>query len=118
MHRLVPGVTEGPCQSGGTAVTMIPINLTFAAQAVGTTSVPKAVTLTNVGTTALSVSSVVATGDFAETDNCVGTVAAGSGCTLTVTFTPSATGVRTGTVTITDSDGATPQKVQVKGTGQ
>src|SRR5580700_6390652 len=58
-----------------------PSSLTFASQDEGTTSSSQPVTLSNTGQEALTVSSVVASGDFSETDNCVGTVAVGSSCT-------------------------------------
>ncbi|PYU20129.1 MAG: hypothetical protein DMG30_22155, partial [Acidobacteria bacterium] len=72
--------------------------LTFLAQAEGTTAT-QTVTLTNTGTTSLTVSSIVISGtnsaDFAETDNCGSSVAAGASCTINVTFTPGAAGSRT-----------------------
>ncbi len=46
--------------------------LTFGPQATGTTSPPQTVTVTNTGTSGLSIATVnVAPADFKETDNCV-----------------------------------------------
>src|SRR5262249_9172617 len=73
--------------------------ITFADQTVGTTSTPaKTVTLTNNGTVALTLNPAIAiTGDFAQTNDCGASLAASAHCTITVTFTPTAAGARTGT---------------------
>jgi len=73
-----------------------PTSLTFVSQPVGATSTGTAVTLHNSGTSALAISSISATGDFAETSNCGASLAAGLDCQITVTFTPTAAGNRSG----------------------
>jgi hypothetical protein len=100
-----------------TAVTPAPGSLTFATQAVGTTSAPSPVKVTNSGSTTLTFGSIQTTGDFAETDNCLGGVIPKGNCTIQVTFTPSVTGTRTGTVVLNDNDGASPQTITLTGTG-
>lgn len=100
--------------------TVSPDSLTFGPQDVGTTSSSQPVTLSNTGGAPLTVNTIVASGDFAETDNCNGSVAAGHSCTINVTFSPTLPGTRTGTLTITDnSDGApgSQQTVSLTGTG-
>jgi len=97
-----------------------PPNLTFGSQGIGTTSGPHPVTLTNTGTAALSVSSITASGDFAQSNNCGGSVAAGGSCTINVTFTPTAIGTRNGTLTVTDNSNGvsgSQQAVSLTGTG-
>ncbi|HEV2175947.1 MAG TPA: FG-GAP-like repeat-containing protein [Terriglobia bacterium] len=84
-------------------VAAFPGQLTFANQAVGSTSAAQTITLTNSGAGPVSVSSVAAAGDFAETNTCASSLAVGSSCTVSVTFTPTSTGIRTGSLTITDS---------------
>ena len=75
--------------------------MTFAAQAVATVSAAQTVTVTNSGNAALTVSQVVMTGDFTETDTCVGAaIAAGSTCSVQVKFLPTATGTRSGVLTV------------------
>jgi phospholipase C len=101
----------------GTAVTPSPGSLTFAGQAVGTTSAPLPVKVTNSGSNTLTFGGIQVTGDFAETDNCLGGVIPKGNCTIQVTFTPSATGTRTGTVVLNDNDGASPQTITLTGTG-
>jgi hypothetical protein len=99
----------------GALVTISPSSLTFSSQSVGTTSSPQAVTLTNNQTSALTSISVSATGDFAQTNTCGTSLAANSSCTINVTFTPTAAGTRTGTLTVTDSAGT--QTSSLTGTG-
>ena len=104
--------------AAATGVTLAPSSLLFGVQTVGTTSQPQTIVLTNTSTVPLTFASIAATGDFAETSNCLGGVAAGGNCSISVTFTPTATGARTGSITISDSDGMSPQIVTVTGTGQ
>lgn len=99
------------------AATVSPSSLTFASQSVGTTSSPQTVTLNSTGTAPVHLSSIAASGDFAETNTCGSGAAAGSTCTISVTFTPAATGTLTGTLTITDNASGSPQTVTLTGTG-
>jgi hypothetical protein len=101
------------------AVTLTPASLSFPNQTVGTTSASKTVTLKNTGNGALSISSIFATVDYAETNNCGSSLAAGASCTLTITFHPTATGMRTGGVFINDNASCqSTQAVALTGTGQ
>ncbi|HEV3172656.1 MAG TPA: glycoside hydrolase family 3 C-terminal domain-containing protein, partial [Actinocrinis sp.] len=77
-----------------------PSSLTFAAQNVGSTSGAQSVTISNTGNAAAAISSVTAGGDYAETNTCGSSLAAGSSCSASVTFTPTAAGTRTGTLTV------------------
>jgi len=104
-------------QGTGTAVSLKPTKLNFGNQVVGTTSAPQTITLTNTGSTTLSFASIVASANYAETDNCLGGVAGGGQCTINVTFTPSTTGSLSGTIMIVNSDGTSPQTVNLTGTG-
>lgn len=83
------------------AISLNPTALSFAAQAVATASDAQTITVTNTGAAVLIVSSVVATGDFSETDTCTaGSIAVNSTCTIQVSFLPTATGSRTGVLTV------------------
>src|SRR5207253_3145131 len=95
----------------GTApgVGMDPTSLGFGNQPLATTSAPMTVTLTNTGTAALTINSFAASGDFAATSTGASacptrpaTLAAGANCTINVTFTPTASGARTGTLSLAD----------------
>lgn len=105
---------------GGTPAATLavsPASLTFAARTVNTTSPAQTVTVTNSGTAAASVASLVAGGDFAQTNTCGTSIAAGATCTIAVTFTPTAAGTRTGSVTVTSNASNSPTTVALSGTG-
>jgi hypothetical protein len=93
-------------------------SLTFTGQIVGTTSPAQAVQLTNAGDEALAITSIVVSGDFAETNGCGSSLAPAAICTINGTFKPTAGGSRTGTLTITDNAAGSPHTVNLTGTGQ
>ena len=100
-----------------------PTSLTFAVLKVGSTSAAKKVTLTNNLSTALTISSITFTGvdpgDFTSpTNTCGGSLAAKSTSTISVIFTPGATGGRTATMNVNDSANNSPQTVALTGTGK
>jgi hypothetical protein len=106
-----------------TAASFSPTSLTFAAQTVGTSSAAQVITLTNAsGGTAIAISGIAITGtnttDFTETNTCGTSVAPKKSCTISVTFTPTATGTRSASVSVTDNAGLSPQTVTLMGTGQ
>jgi Phosphoesterase family/Abnormal spindle-like microcephaly-assoc'd, ASPM-SPD-2-Hydin len=98
-------------------VSLSPSSLTFASQTVGSTSAAQAVTLSNTGNASLTITGLTASGDFAETNTCGSSVAAGANCAISVTFTPTASGTRTGTLSVTDNASGSPQSVKLTGTG-
>ena len=112
------GGGEGGTPPPAPVVSLSPSSLSFGLQEVGTSSAPQSVTLANTGNVSLSISSITASGDFAETTTCGGAVLAGASCTISVTFTPTAMGTRTGAVTVTDNAAGSPQTVSLTGTGQ
>ncbi len=88
----------------------------FSAQ-VGSASTPQSVTLSNTGNASLNIASIVANGDFAQSNGCGPTLASGSSCTISVTFTPTAAGPDIGNLTITSDAAGSPQLVSLSGTG-
>ncbi len=84
-----------------------PPALVFANQAIGTTSPPQQVTLSNTGTGILTFSPTVR-GDFAQNNSCGGVVAIGGSCTIDVTFSPTAAGTRTGSLDVATNDPNNP----------
>jgi centrosomal CEP192-like protein/ASPM-SPD-2-Hydin domain-containing protein len=104
----------------GPGVAFSPPGLDFGPVSMGSTSGGRTVQLTNSGSAALTITSIAASGDFQSTDNCPrgpATLAASASCTITVTFTPTAPGARTGTLTVTDNAGDSPQQYSLKGLG-
>src|SRR3989442_13710376 len=91
--------------------------LIFADQFVGTTSAPQTVALNNGSGTSLAITSIVTSGDFAQTNTCGSSVASGCRCNISVTFKPTARGTRTGAIIITDSGSGSPRTITLTGTG-
>jgi hypothetical protein len=104
--------------TGGTVGASLSVSsLTFGDQGLNSTSPPQVVKLMSTGTAALSITSIVATGNFAQTNNCGSSVIAGSFCTINVTFTPHVLGSGTGTLSVTDNASNSPQNVLLGGNG-
>jgi hypothetical protein len=101
----------------GPLVTLSPEQLAFATQNAGSESAVKSVTVSNAGVDVLSITSISAGGDFAQTNNCGSTVAVGASCAIAATFKPTAGGTRTGTLTITDNAPGSPHVAALSGTG-
>ncbi|MEY9929595.1 hypothetical protein ABH926_004235 [Catenulispora sp. GP43] len=105
------GTTTGP------SIATNPSSLSFGNQTVGTASGAQSVTVSNSGNGSASISSITATGDFAQSNTCGSTLAAGASCTVSVTFTPTATGARTGSLSIASNAPGSPATVALTGTG-
>jgi len=105
----------------GTVVSLSKKGLSFGSQQVGTSPAPQNVILTNVDSTPLKFTGITITGtnasDYSQSNTCATSIAAKANCTITVTFTPTATGKRTAAVSIGDDGGGSPQKIQLTGTG-
>jgi hypothetical protein len=91
--------------------------LLFNQQAVGTTSPPQKVTLTNTGSGPLNIASIKAAGQFEMKTTCGKAIAAGEDCTVSVTFSPKTKGKLNGTVTLLDKASNKPQVIAMQGTG-
>jgi len=105
------GLTAGP------NATLSLAGVTFGTQLVGTTSPAMSVALTNYSSVMLNIGSIAASTSFAETDDCVPSLAPQATCVINVTFTPGGSGNVTGTLSITDDAAGSPQKVSLSGTG-
>ena len=101
---------------GSTSV-VSPSALSFSVQSVGSTSAAKTVTLSNTGGLALSIASIVANGDFGRTTTCGTTLAAGTNCTISVTFTPTMAGNHLASLVVTSDSLSSPNTVSLGGTG-
>lgn len=92
-------------------------SLSFGSIAQGNSSSAQSVTLTNSGTAALSITSIAASANFSETNNCGSNLAVGASCQVSVIFAPASAGAVAGSLTITDSAPGSPQTVNLSGTG-
>ena len=101
----------------GPAIHLLPSPVAFSGQLVSTTSAVQTVNVSNPGDSALMIASVTITGDFAQTNDCSNAVAPNAGCSINITFTPTATGSRSGAITITDNVPGGPHTVALSGNG-
>jgi hypothetical protein len=101
-----------------------PKALKFAKTTVGTPSKPKTVKVSNPKGkkkhpgVAVLIEMISDPAVFSQTNTCPASLAAGSSCTIAVTFTPSAAMKQTGTLTITDNAKGSTQTVRLSGTGK
>jgi hypothetical protein len=132
-----PGDTYGVSVSGGyvyvadqngglfildplVRVSLSAASLTFGSQEVGTTSAAQTITVESTGSLSVTVSNIESAGDFAYSHDCPldpDILVVGATCAISVTFSPTITGLRTGLLTITDSAVGTPHTVSLTGTG-
>jgi trimeric autotransporter adhesin len=101
----------------GPNATLSPTGLIFGDQVVGTSSPAQSITLSNYGTTTLSMTGIAASSNFGQTNTCNSTLASGASCTVSVTFIPGSTGSLNGTLSCADSAADSPQTVALSGTG-
>ena len=106
-----------PGCANGSYIGFYPGSLSFGVQVVGTTSAAQPITLSNYQSVALSISRIGVTGDYLQSNNCGSSLAADSTCTINVTFQPTASGVRTGTLTVTDNGPGGPRTANLSGLG-
>jgi hypothetical protein len=103
--------------TSGANATLLPTSLTFAPQLLNSTSGVQTVTLGNYGTTAINISSITASANFADTHTCPTSLAAGATCPINVTFLPTTAGNLTGTISVKDSAPGSPQSIPLNGIG-
>jgi hypothetical protein len=112
------------CGGGGgggqASIALNPTTLAFTAQAVGSPSAAAGVAVANNGTGDLMISAVQLSGAdaaaYTQTNDC-GTVAAGSACTIKVTFNPTAVGTQSATLTILSNAPTGATAVALSGQG-
>jgi hypothetical protein len=88
---------------------------------IGTTSKPKKLTLTNMASSTLAINMIYTAGanagDFAQTNTCGSSLAAGASCTIFVTFAPTVENKRKALLGISSSDPASPDAIALSGSG-
>ncbi len=96
-------------------------SVVFPLRTVGSTSIPMVVTLTNTGSSSLTISSVTvqnAVGNnFSQTNNCT-TVAPNATCAVNATFAPVAAGSQSASIQIVSNAGSSPDTISLTGTAQ
>jgi hypothetical protein len=108
--------------TGVQPVTATPANLGFGSQGLGSPTAAKTVTVNSNVSATVTFSGITITGanagDFTQSaTTCGATLAAQASCTISIQFTPQATGARAATLTISDNAGNSPQTVSLTGTG-
>ena len=99
-------------------LTLSPANLAFPNQQVGVPGTAQSIIATNNGTVPITFSSITASGDFAETDNCTKVaLQPTTNCVISVTYSPTTAGNSIGALTLTDNAPGSPQVVLLTGTG-
>jgi hypothetical protein len=128
-NRPTTGACPGPgCWNAGAfdfvspTVALAPNPYSFAATALGSNSSDSPVTFTLTNNTGVTITGVTISftganpGDFTQTTSCVTTLASSASCQILVTFTPTAIGSRTATLSVSDSDASSPQTSSLSGT--
>jgi hypothetical protein len=109
--------------SSGGVTTISPTSANFGSVATGSSSGNTTFTLTNssgVTVTGITITNVGGnTSDFVNvgTGSCGSSLGSGLSCTIIYRFTPGATGSRTTTLNVADSDSTSPQQASLSGTG-
>ena len=115
---LVIPLTVTP-QGGSTVpISLSPQTLTFS-EGVGGTSAAQTVTVTNTSSGAVTMNSITASSQFSETNNCPSpgmTLAAGTSCTVNVSFNPQFVGKITGSLAVLYNGTLSPQLASLTGT--
>jgi hypothetical protein len=96
LHNITLQVLEAKAA----AAEVSPTSINFGSQTLDKSSGLKTVTYTNTGSAPVTFTTINYTGDFHFSNNCPNTLAAGASCLIWVTFTPTALGARTGSLTV------------------
>jgi hypothetical protein len=87
----------------------------FPDQLINTVSGRRSVSLTNTGTSPISISSLTWVGQFGVTNTCGNSIAVGASCEIEVTFEPKKAGQLSGMITMVDSASSKPQVILLSG---
>lgn len=116
----------GTGTSAAPIVSLLPAQLTFGSQSIGTISAAQMITLKNSGDAALTFTGIGLVGSDAASFGIVagggnacpvsgGTLAIGASCTVAVTFAPQSVGTKSASLKFTDNASSSPQEVPVTG---
>src|SRR5208337_4439653 len=99
------------------ALSILPKNLKFGVQRLGTTSSAKTLKVTNASGVTAQITGIAVSGDFAQTNTCGARLASHSTCVISVIFKPTAMGKRAGNLPLEDNATNSPQMVNLSGKG-
>ena len=98
-------------------INLTPNTLTFPSEPLNTSAPTQTVSMNNSGVDPSTITSIYTSGDFTQINTCGTSLAAGANCTITVAFTPTLNGPRTGTLYVVDNAAGSPHTVSLTGTG-
>ena len=101
--------------------TLTAASLSFASQTAGTTSAARNITLTNTGTSYLTLSGIALAGgnstDFVVSNTCGNIVPSGASCSIAVSFKPSLVGAEGSIIAVSGTQSGSPTQINISGTG-
>jgi hypothetical protein len=101
-------------------ISFSPSSLTFAPRVVnptGTASAAQTITVMSTGRRTLSITSIVSSGGYSETNDCPASLPTNATCKIQVTVAPNALGSINGTITVTSNVLGLPRVVNLSGAG-
>ena len=99
------------------AIVLTPLSLAFPSTVVQQTAPPQIITVSNTGANAATLQGITVNSDFTvEQNTCGASLPPQTGCSVSIGFRPTASGLRGGQLTVSDSAGT--QTAQLSGTGQ
>ncbi len=119
--QTIPLTGTGIAATTAPQAVLTPTSLAFGNQTTGTTSAAQVITLSNPGTATLMIVGVSLEGanpaDFAQTNSCGSSLAAGASCAISVTFTPASAASFNAVIIVEDNAAGPPQMAALSGTG-
>ena len=100
------------------ALSVTPASLKFRAQKIGSTGRSGILKVTNEGSVPVTFAEMLIAGDFTQTNTCGAALAAQNSCTINVSFRPTASGKRVGTLPLHDNANNSPQVINLSGKGK
>ncbi len=91
-------------------------SLDFGNQPVATNSAPQTITLSSTGNLALQISSINVSGDFSQANTCPASLNPGTSCSISIVFTPAASGARSGVLVVSSNGGVASTSLLGTGT--
>ena len=117
----ISGTPSSTQAVSGPAASLFPSSQSFDSVTVGQPATTHVITLTNTGDQLVLITKVSIGGlnapDFTQTATCLVSLKPGGTCSISVTFTPTAPGLRQATLTVTDNAPSGSQSVPLTGTG-